>query len=136
MTSPLKAEFFSSILKFNSRGTADKSYELDVELFKEVNKEESKFRTEARNVFLNIKKKEKGPYWPRLLKENVKHSWLHVDWGMYIDEDDDDGDLDLGQNFNDFGSGTADEDDSDDKEEITKPEPVQESTKDPSKDIL
>jgi prostaglandin-E synthase len=109
------------------RGTADKVYEFDIQLHGDVVKEESKFRTEARNVFLNIKKKEKGPYWPRLLKEATKHQWLHVDWNMYVDEDEDDGEVDLGQNFNDFGAGGAEDEDSDDKEDISKDIPKQET---------
>ena len=39
---------------------------------------------------MNIKKKEKGPYWPRLTKNAVKYPWLNLDWGRYIDEDEED----------------------------------------------
>jgi len=66
------------------------SYFFELNLLHEVVKEESKFSLETRNIFLNIKKKEKGPYWGRLTKETGKLNYLQVDWGHYIDEDDED----------------------------------------------
>ena len=66
-----------------------------------------------------MKKKEKGPYWPRLIKSAGKLPWLHVDWSLYVDEDEDNGDAEIGENFNDF-SGPNDDEDSDDKEDISK----------------
>jgi hypothetical protein len=59
-------------------------------LYGEINKEDSKFSMETRNVFLNVLKKVKGPYWPRLTKETGKLNYLAVDWAFYIDEDDED----------------------------------------------
>jgi prostaglandin-E synthase len=35
-----------------------------------------------------IKKQEKGPYWPRLLKDGKKVHWLKADWNKWKDEDD------------------------------------------------
>jgi prostaglandin-E synthase len=35
-----------------------------------------------------IKKQEKGPYWPRLLKDAKKVHWLKADWNKWKDEDD------------------------------------------------
>lgn len=35
------------------------------------------------------KKKECAPYWPRLLKENIKNQWLKVDFDKWVDEDAD-----------------------------------------------
>ena len=37
-----------------------------------------------------IKKKEEGPYWPRLLKDSKKVHWLKADWNKWKDEDEDD----------------------------------------------
>ncbi|CAH3183556.1 unnamed protein product, partial [Porites evermanni] len=49
---------------------------------------ESKQHVTAREISLNIKKKEEGPYWPRLLKEPKKPSYLHTDFNRWRDEDD------------------------------------------------
>ncbi len=53
-------------------------------------KEESKYNLAARNILLNIKKKNSGPYWPRLLKDQGKYNWLNVDWTHYCEEDEED----------------------------------------------
>ncbi len=67
-------------------------YALDLELYGEVevDPEEFKYASKARNIFLNIKKKESGPYWPRLTKENRKFNYIQIDWTYYIDEDEED----------------------------------------------
>lgn len=85
------------VLKF--QGT-DKThtFAFEIELYDEVLKEESKFSFDARNIFLNIKKKAKGPYWPRLTKASGKLNWVGVDWRYYIDEDDEDEET-AGPNF-------------------------------------
>lgn len=72
-------------------GVADnKTYELKLELFDEVVKSESKWTLDTRNIFLNIKKKTKGPYWLYINKDKKKHNHIKPDWGLYIDEDDED----------------------------------------------
>jgi prostaglandin-E synthase len=78
----------NTTLTFSGTKT-DKAYFLNIEFFDEVVKMESKFTLNTRNIFLNIKKKQSGPFWPRIFKENTKHSWLTIDWQYYIDEDDD-----------------------------------------------
>ena len=45
------------------------NYAFDIELYDEISKEESKYTLESRNIFLNLKKKTSGPYWPRLVKD-------------------------------------------------------------------
>jgi cytosolic prostaglandin-E synthase len=65
-------------------------YAFELELYDEVVKEESKFSLDSRNIFLNIKKKTKGPYWPRLTKDSGKLNWVGIDWTYYIDEDEED----------------------------------------------
>lgn len=85
------------LLKF--KGTdKNHTYAFELELYEEVDKEESKFSLDARNVFLNIKKKTKGPYWPRLMKNQQKLNWVQVDWRYYIDEDEEEEDT-KGPNF-------------------------------------
>ena len=55
------------VLKF-SGSDKNHTYSLELELFEEISKEDSKYVFATRNIFLNLKKKEKGPYWPRLTK--------------------------------------------------------------------
>ena len=43
---------------------------------------------DARTISLNLKKKTEGPYWPRLVKENLKYQWIQVDWANYVDEEE------------------------------------------------
>jgi|JI9StandDraft_1071089.scaffolds.fasta_scaffold67399_3 hypothetical protein len=95
-------------LKF-SGASEGKNYSLDLELYKDVNVAESKWNLNARNIFLNIKKKEKGPYWNYINKDKVKHKYIHPDWNMYIDEDEEDEKKDMGMGgmggFPGFGGG-------------------------------
>ena len=66
------------------------NYSFDIELYDEINKEESKYTLESRNIFLNLKKKTSGPYWPRLIKDEKKYHWIEVDWMYYAEEDEED----------------------------------------------
>jgi cytosolic prostaglandin-E synthase len=50
-----------------------------------------------------LKKQEKGPYWPRLLKDTKKVHWLKADWNKWKDEDDEE-EEDVGGQGNDFDS--------------------------------
>ena len=99
-------------LKYN--GTDGKvDYAFDIELYGEIDKEGSKYTLDARNIFLNLHKKESGPYWPRLTSEKVKYHWIEVDWSYFVDEDEEEDsnvpNLD-GHDFGDMG-GEMDEDD-------------------------
>jgi len=69
-----------------------KHYQVDLEFFKEINVEDSKWNIQPRYVNFLIKKKETGPYWDRLLKEEGKKSFLKVDWNDWKDEDEEDED--------------------------------------------
>lgn len=82
-----KYDYFNN---YNSGSADNVNYSFNLNLWGEIDKEKSKFSLETRNIFLNIAKKEKGPYWPRLTKESGKLNYLAVDWGHYIDEDDED----------------------------------------------
>lgn len=86
------------VLKFQGADKKNK-YAFEIEFYDEVVKEDSKFSLGARNIFLNIQKKTKGPYWPRLTKDSKKINWLQVDWTHYIDEDDEDEENKSGPNF-------------------------------------
>jgi prostaglandin-E synthase len=85
------------LLKFQG-SDSNHTYDFEIELYDEVLKEESKFSLDSRNIFLNIKKKTKSTYWPRLQKESGKLNWVGIDWKYYIDEDDEDEDS-AGPNF-------------------------------------
>ena len=75
--------------KLSYKGTDGKTqYAFEIELYDEVIKEESKYNLDARTIFLNLKKKTEGPYWPRLVKENLKYQWIQVDWANYVDEEE------------------------------------------------
>ena len=82
------------------------NYAFDMELYDEISKDESKYTLESRNIFLNIKKKTPGPYWPRLLKDEKKHPWIEVDWMYYAEEDEEE--------------PYPDDDDEEEKDEETK----------------
>lgn len=72
-------------------GVSDgKTFKLDLELYGEVIKSESKWTLDTRNIFINIKKKTKGSYWNYINKDKKKYHFIHVDWALYIEEDEED----------------------------------------------
>ena len=111
-----------------------KNYAFEIELFDEVLKEESKYNLEARNVFLNIKKKTEGPYWERLTKDSVKRHWIETDWVYYTEEDEEEEAKQpdfAGQDFGDMGE--MDEDDEPEPEEKKDEEKKDEEKKEDDK---
>ena len=118
------------------------NYAFDMELYDEISKDESKYTLESRNIFLNLKKKTSGPYWPRLLKDEKKYHWIEVDWMYFTEEDEEDEATNPnkpGQGFDDMPDmGEMDEDDEpnppednneEKKEEDKKEEPKEEEKK-------
>ena len=118
------------------------NYAFDMELYDEISKDESKYTLESRNIFLNLKKKTSGPYWPRLLKDEKKYHWIEVDWMYFTEEDEEDEATNPnkpGQGFDDMPDmGEMDEDDEpnppednneEKKEEDKKEEPKEEGKK-------
>ena len=92
------------ILKF-SGSDKNHTYNLELELYDEISKEDSKYVFASRNIFLNLKKKTKGPYWPRITKNAAKLNFLNVDWNLYIDEDEEEENNQQQQpNFANFGA--------------------------------
>eukprot|EP00831_Metopus_contortus_P065713 TRINITY_DN5867_c0_g1_i4.p1 TRINITY_DN5867_c0_g1~~TRINITY_DN5867_c0_g1_i4.p1 ORF type:complete len:192 (-),score=54.54 TRINITY_DN5867_c0_g1_i4:51-626(-) len=99
-------------------------YGIEHMLFGELDIEKSKWNTKGRSVIFNLVKKESGPFWPRLLKDEKKDQTIKADWDKWIDEDEEEkkveGDWDPEKmndiNPNQFGS------DSDDDEEEAKPD--------------
>ena len=75
--------------KMKYEGTdGTKNYSFDIELFDEIDTENSKYTLDTRNIFLNLKKKKAGDYWPRLTKEKVKYHWIEIDWNYFVDDED------------------------------------------------
>ncbi|EDV27190.1 expressed hypothetical protein [Trichoplax adhaerens] len=69
-------------------GTNGATYRLECEFYNEIEPKESKQNLTSRQLVLNIKKKESGPYWPRVLKQAQKPGWLKVDFNRWRDEDE------------------------------------------------
>ena len=102
--------------KIKYQGTdGTNNYAFELELYDEIVKEESKYTLESRNIFLNLKKKTSGPYWPRLIKDEKKYHWIEVDWVYFSEEDEEDvatQPIKPGQDFDDMPDmGEMDEDD-------------------------
>ena len=74
--------------KMKYEGTdGKKNYFFEIELFDEIDKENSKYTLDTRNIFLNLKKLKEG-YWPRLTLNKIKYHWIEIDWNYFIDEDE------------------------------------------------
>ena len=108
------------------------NYAFDIELYDEIDKENSKYTLDARNIFLKLKKKTEGPYWPRLTTDKVKYHWIEVDWTYFTEEDEEEEAKEPnfeGQDFGDMG-GEMDEDDKpDEPQEEKKEEEKKDETK-------
>ena len=75
--------------KMKYEGTdGTKNYSFEIELFDEIDTENSKYTLDTRNIFLNLKKKKSGDYWPRLTFDKVKFHWIEIDWNYFVDEDE------------------------------------------------
>ncbi len=103
--------------KLKYSGTdGEKNYSFEIELYDEILKDESKYNLEARNIFLNLKKKTPGPYWERLTKDTKKNHWIEIDWVYYTEEDEENEAKQPEFNGQDFGDmGEMDEDDVNDE---------------------
>jgi len=74
---------------FKGTGGPDKKlHEVTIELFNEIDTEESKYSVRDRSIEFFLKKKEEGPYWPSLMKDKKKVHWLKIDFNRWRDEDD------------------------------------------------
>lgn len=135
---------FASKARSHATGMDFHDYEVGLELYSEIETEESHISVTDRRVLLAVAKKaDDTEYWPRLLKSKDKVANVKVDWSRWVDEDEEDekkADFDLGdlQKYSNFdlggaGAGAAglngagaglDEEDSDD-EELPDLEPAQ-----------
>jgi len=138
---------FKGLAHSHATGPEEHTYELDLELYEQVNAEDVKEHRTDRTITLVIAKKEEGPHWPRLLKATGKTpQYIKADWDKWVDEDEEDekddplggmdlsalqglggggGGFDLSQ-LGDLAGQTGDEGD-DDSEDEDLPELEQES---------
>jgi len=84
--------------------SSGKQYKLDLELLHQVDVEKSKWVVQPRSVQFLIEKKEQGPFWERLLKQQGKVWYLKADWNRWKDEDEGDEEFDV-SNFDVGGGG-------------------------------
>jgi len=84
------------------------TYSVSLDLFAEIDPENSKVNHTDREVELVLRKKElKEEYWPRLLKTDKKMHFLKTDFDKWVDEDEQDeaGEDDYANNFGGMGGG-------------------------------
>ena len=61
--------------------------------------QKSKFAVRDRVIEFALEKKDSGPYWKRLVKEEQKQHWLKVDFNKWKDEDESDDEAGGGQDL-------------------------------------
>lgn len=72
--------------------TKNTRYHVELELYGEIDTENSKTHHTSRGVEFVLRKKElKSEYWPRLLKESKRVHFLKTDFDKWVDEDEQDG---------------------------------------------
>eukprot|EP01016_Furgasonia_blochmanni_P021320 TRINITY_DN235_c0_g1_i1.p1 TRINITY_DN235_c0_g1~~TRINITY_DN235_c0_g1_i1.p1 ORF type:complete len:230 (+),score=85.65 TRINITY_DN235_c0_g1_i1:67-756(+) len=98
-------------------GTSDnQKYDYTLEFFGDIDVEKSKWNKLGLHLQLDIAKKESGPHWKRLTKEDKKFNNISIDWSKYIDEDDEDEAEDKGfsnwdpSSMKGFDGGDSDDD--------------------------
>lgn len=121
----------NKIIFHGQGGAGNKVFHSELELFKEIVPEKSKWGNTQREVVCTVEKKETNEdYWPRLLSTKLKQHWLKVDFARWNDEDDssaEDDDMggqpDLSEMMAQMGRGAgggidipSDSDDSDDED--------------------
>lgn len=83
-----KIEIKPQYVKFQGKGGPDGGeHKVIMHFLKEINPDKSKIVIKERVIEFELKKKEKGPYWKRLLKDEAKQHWLRVDFNKWQDED-------------------------------------------------
>ncbi|CRK12994.1 hypothetical protein BN1723_017321, partial [Verticillium longisporum] len=89
-TDNLKLDLKPTGLTFDGHSdTLKKDFHLDLELYGEIDTEESKVNHTGKNIELKLQKKElKEEYWPRLLKESKKVHFLKTNFDKWVDEDE------------------------------------------------
>ena len=55
-------------------------HKMELQFFKEINIDESRFVIRDREIQFVFIKKEQGPFWNRLMKSMAKQHWLRIDF--------------------------------------------------------
>lgn len=98
----------SKNVTFTGESKKGVKYHVSLDLYAEIDPENSKVNHNDREVELVLRKKElKEEYWPRLLETKQKVHFLKTDFDKWVDEDEQDEvqDDDYANNFGDFGAG-------------------------------
>jgi len=88
--SSAKLDISPTSISFSGHSDTKKvDYHVELELYAEIDVENSKSHHTPRGVELVLRKKEmKAEYWPRLPKESKKVHFLKTDFDKWVDEDD------------------------------------------------
>ncbi|KAI9660265.1 MAG: hypothetical protein M1831_003573 [Alyxoria varia] len=105
-TKDMKLDLKPSSLTFEGHSETKKAtYHVEIELWGEIDPDQSKVNHSARDVEMKLQKKElKEEYWPRLLKDNIKVHNIKTDFDKWVDEDEQEGVPD-DDTMNQFGGG-------------------------------
>ncbi|EPX70750.1 p23 Wos2 [Schizosaccharomyces octosporus yFS286] len=84
-----KINLTSEKLVIDSKSGAAAHYAVQIDFFKEIDTEKSKYSLTGRNIFFVLFKKElQEEFWPRLTKEKLRLHWLRTDFERWVDEDE------------------------------------------------
>ncbi|CAL5870867.1 uncharacterized protein PFLUO_LOCUS5108 [Penicillium psychrofluorescens] len=110
--SDAKLDITSNNVSFSGPSKKGVTYSVSLDLFGEIDPENSKVNHTDREVELVLRKKElKEEYWPRLLKTDKKMHFLKTDFDKWVDEDEQDeaGEDDYANNFGGMGGPGGEE---------------------------
>ncbi|RDW63182.1 Hsp90 cochaperone SBA1 [Aspergillus mulundensis] len=89
--SDAKLDITANNVTFTGPSKKGVKYHVSLDLYAEIEPENSKVNHSDREVELVLRKKElKEEYWPRLLKESKKVHFLKTDFDKWVDEDEQD----------------------------------------------
>ncbi|KAJ5893671.1 Co-chaperone protein SBA1 [Penicillium taxi] len=101
-----KLEITDGNVSFTGTSRKGVSYAVSLDLYSEIDPENSKVNHTDRDVELVLRKKKLTvEFWPRLLKEAKKYHFLKTDFDKWVDEDEQDEENadDYANNVGDFG---------------------------------
>ncbi|OQE31172.1 hypothetical protein PENSTE_c001G02816 [Penicillium steckii] len=107
-----KLSLTSNNVSFTGPSGKGVTYSVSLDLYGEIDPENSKVNHTDREVELVLRKKElKMEYWPRLLKDSKKVHFLKTDFDKWVDEDEQDeaAEDDYANNFGGMGGPGGDE---------------------------
>ncbi|ODQ78765.1 hypothetical protein BABINDRAFT_19703, partial [Babjeviella inositovora NRRL Y-12698] len=89
-TENVKIDLTNTHLVFSATSN-DKPYELNLEFFKAIDADKSKYEVTGSHIFFKLFKAEmQEEFWPRLIKEKLKLHYLKTDFDKWVDEDEQD----------------------------------------------